>query len=119
MADGGQFRPEPPPSIYSHVFAEDLAELKAIGGTTSTVRTLQQECIARFATDNPVAQYNRLARLVATTVPSDLEHNTRAFALFSVALAAESVLSQGLGSWETVVGTHTMSLHLVTNATSC
>jgi PAP2 superfamily len=87
MANGAQFRPEPPPSIFSRVFAEDLAELKAIGGTTSAVRTLPQECIARFATDNPVAQYHRLARLVATAVPSDLEHNARAFALFSLALA--------------------------------
>jgi PAP2 superfamily len=93
MANSAQFRPEPPPSISSRVFAEDLAELKAIGGTTSAVRTLQQECIARFATDNPVVQYHRLARVVATAVPSDLEHNVRAFALFSVALADAFVSS--------------------------
>jgi hypothetical protein len=51
------------------------------------VRTPEQECIARFATDNPVAQYHRLARIVATAAPSDLEHNTRVFALFSLGLA--------------------------------
>ena len=93
MVHGAQFQPEPPPSIDSHVFADDLAELKAIGGTTSAVRTLEQECIARFATDNPVAQYHRLARIVATAVPSDLEHNTRAFGLFSLALADAFVSS--------------------------
>lgn len=87
MSSGAQFSPEAPPSIFGHLFAQDLAELKAIGGTTSSVRTAEQECIARFATDNPVAQYHRLARIVAEAVPSNLEHNARAFAVFSLALA--------------------------------
>jgi hypothetical protein len=87
MHSAHQFSPEPPPSIFAYEFAQDLAELKAIGGTTSSVRTLEQECMARFATDNPVAQYHRLARIVAKAVPSSLEHDTRAFAVFSLALA--------------------------------
>ena len=82
-----QFRPGPPPSISEQRFSEDLAELRAIGGVTSSTRTLEQECIARFATDNPVAQYNRLARIVAQAVPSDLEHSVRVFAVFNLALA--------------------------------
>ena len=87
MHSAAQFSPEPPPPIFGSLFAQDLAELKAIGGTTSSVRTAEQECIARFTTDNPVAQYHRLARIVAEAVPSNLEHNTRAFAVFSLALA--------------------------------
>ena len=87
MSSAAQFSPEPPPPIFGHLFARDLAELKAIGGTTSSVRTAEQGCIARFATDNPVAQYHRLARIVAEAVPSNLEHNARAFAVFSLALA--------------------------------
>jgi hypothetical protein len=87
MSSAAQFSPQPPPSIFGQLFARDLAELKAIGGTTSSVRTAEQECIARFATDNPVAQYDRLARIVAEAVPSNLEHNARAFAVFSLALA--------------------------------
>jgi hypothetical protein len=82
-----QFRPGRPPDIFGNQFAEDLAELKEIGGTTSLVRTTEQTNIARFATDNPVAQYNRLARLVAEAVPSDLETNARGFAFFSLSLA--------------------------------
>jgi hypothetical protein len=69
------------------LFANDLAEMKAIGGVTSSVRTTEQTNIARFVTDNPVAQYNRLARLVAEAVPSDLETTARAFAHVSLALA--------------------------------
>jgi hypothetical protein len=87
MHSASQFSPEPPPPILGSLFAQDLAEIKAIGGTTSSVRTTEQECIARFVTDNPVAQYHRLARIVAEAVPSNLEHNTRAFAVFSLALA--------------------------------
>jgi hypothetical protein len=34
-----------------------------------------------------MAQYHRLARIVAERVPSNLEHNARAFAVFSLALA--------------------------------
>src|SRR5215831_10600454 len=63
MQSAGQFRPGPPPSIYSALFAQDLAELKEIGGVSSSVRTAEQTNIAQFVTDNPVFQYNRLARL--------------------------------------------------------
>ena len=87
MDSAAQFSPEPPSPIFGYLFMQDLAELKAIGGTTSSVRTAEQECIARFTTDNPVAQYHRLARIVAEAVPSNLEHDTRAFAVFSLALA--------------------------------
>ena len=83
----GQFRAGPPPSIYGDLFARDLAEIKAVGGVTSSVRTIEQTDVAKFVTDNPVAQYNRLARLVAEAVPSDLETNARAFAHVSLALA--------------------------------
>src|SRR5262245_34367722 len=82
-----RFRLGPPPSIHSDLFARDLTELHAIGGATSTSRTDEQTNIARLATDNPVAQYNRLARLVAQAVPRNLEANARAFAHVSLALA--------------------------------
>ena len=56
MDTADQFRPKPPPTIHEQRFADDLAELKAIGGVTSSVRTFDQECTARFTTDNPVAR---------------------------------------------------------------
>jgi hypothetical protein len=87
LESADQFRVGPPPSIYGDLFASDLAEMKAIGGTTSSIRTTEQTNIAKLATDNPVAQYNRLARLVAEAVPSDLEINARAFAHVSLSLA--------------------------------
>jgi len=93
MRSPGQFRPDPPPSIYSALFAQDLAEDKQIGGISSSVRTGEQENIARFVTDNPVFQYNRLARLVATVVPKSLETNARAFAILALVLADDFISS--------------------------
>jgi hypothetical protein len=87
LDSANQFRAGPPPSIYGDLFAKDLAEMKAIGGVTSSIRTTEQTDIAKFVTDNPVAQYNRLARIVAEAVPSDLETTARAFAHVSLAFA--------------------------------
>ncbi len=91
MQRADQFRPGPPPSIFSASFLQDLAEVKDIGGVTSSIRTVEQTNIARFVTDNPVFQYNRLARLVATAVPQSLDTNARAFALFAMVLADEFI----------------------------
>jgi hypothetical protein len=91
MQRADQFRPGPPPSIYAAQFAQELAEVKEIGGITSSIRTAEQTNIAWFATDNPVFQYNRLARLVATAAPRSLEANARAFAIFAMVLADEFI----------------------------
>ena len=91
MQRADQFLPGPPPSIYGALFVQDLAEVKEIGGITSSIRTGEQTNIAWFVTDNPVFQYNRLARLVATAVPKSLEANARAFAIFAMVLADEFI----------------------------
>src|SRR5215510_10240120 len=91
MQRADQFRPGPPPSIYGALFAQDLAEVKEIGGISSAVRTAEQTNIAQFVTDNPVFQYNRLARLVATVEPRPLEANARAFAILAMVLADEFI----------------------------
>jgi hypothetical protein len=91
MQRADQFRPGPPPSIYGALFVQDLAEVKDIGGITSSIRTVDQTNIARFVTDNPVFQYNRLARLVAAAVPTSLEANARAFAILAMVLADEFI----------------------------
>jgi hypothetical protein len=43
-----QFLPEAPPALSSARYATDFNEVKAIGGTTSTVRTAEQTLIARL-----------------------------------------------------------------------
>src|SRR5262245_38802677 len=87
MPRADQFRPGPPPSIYDPLFVRDLAEVRQIGGIGSSVPTWKQETIARFVTENPLFQYNRLERLVATAAPKPLEANARAFAILAMVLA--------------------------------
>src|SRR5262245_30932768 len=48
MERAEQFRPGAPPNIFGGLFAQDLAELKAIGGITSSIRTAEQTNIAQF-----------------------------------------------------------------------
>src|SRR3954462_3855914 len=53
-----QFRAEPPPSLTSHRYAEDLNETQAYGALNSTVRTPEQTAIAFFWVGNNINQYN-------------------------------------------------------------
>ena len=48
LASADQFRPGPPPSLTSAVWARDYNEIKALGAKQSTQRTADQTAIARF-----------------------------------------------------------------------
>ena len=48
MTSADQFRPGPPPSLTSEVWARDYNEIKALGAKNSTKRTAEQTDIARF-----------------------------------------------------------------------
>jgi PAP2 superfamily len=48
LASADQFRPGPPPSLTSAVWARDYNEIKALGAKQSTKRTAEQTAIARF-----------------------------------------------------------------------
>lgn len=71
MSSTSQFRPAPPPALDSATYAADLNELKALGGATSSARTVEQFEIARFHTESPpvylTRNFGRLARTTANT----------------------------------------------------
>lgn len=48
LKSASQFRPGPPPSLKSALWARDYNEIKAVGSATSSVRTPEQTAIARF-----------------------------------------------------------------------
>ena len=48
MASADQFRPGPPPSLTSDLWARDYNEIKALGAKNSTTRSAEQTAIARF-----------------------------------------------------------------------
>ena len=59
LESAAQFRAEPPPSLTSHSYAEDLNETEAYGALNSTVRTPEQTAIAFFWVGNNINQYNQ------------------------------------------------------------
>jgi hypothetical protein len=68
-----QFRPGPPPPMSSAAYAADFNETKALGGSSSRVRTAAQSQVALFNTEGPITSltrnFGRLAR--STADPAD------------------------------------------------
>ena len=83
-----QFLPPGPPSLTSARWEQDLAEVKAIGSATSTVRTDWETETARFwQSDTPIALWNRVADDLAETHGTTLSQNARVLALTNIAMA--------------------------------
>ena len=80
MTSPAQFRPGPPPTLTSAVWARDYDESKALGGKNSTRRTAEQTEIARFwdATQPPI--YDGVVRSVANVPGREVTQNARLFA---------------------------------------
>jgi len=84
-----QFRIEPPFDLGSKAYAEDLDEVKRLGGngtTTPSARTPEQTEIARFWVESSPLLWNRIARQLATAKHLDLWESARLFALLDMAL---------------------------------
>jgi hypothetical protein len=79
LTSPAQFRPGPPPTLTSAVWARDYNEIKALGSKGSTQRTAEQTEIARFweATLPPI--YNGIVRSVATVPGREVTQNARLF----------------------------------------
>jgi hypothetical protein len=80
MTSSAQFRPGPPPTLTSELWARDYAEIKAIGSKKSASRTAAQTDIASFweATAPPI--YHGVVRSVATVPGREITQNARLFA---------------------------------------
>ena len=79
MASADQFRPEPPPSLTSEVWARDYNEIKAIGAKNSTRRTPEQTEIARFWEYTLPPIYHGVVRSIATIPGREVTQNARLF----------------------------------------
>jgi hypothetical protein len=86
-----QFLPERPPELTSERYARDFNEVKALGGTNSTVRTDEQTLIARvwagvgYSTTAPGVWYNLGRDLAQARGLSGLD-TARVFALLGVTM---------------------------------
>jgi len=81
MASADQFRPGPPPSLTSDLWARDYNEIKAIGAKNSTHRSAEQTDIARFWEATGPAIYFPVVRSVANAPNRDLTQNARLLAI--------------------------------------
>ena len=86
MTSGDQFRPAPPVSLTSDTWKRDLAEIKAVGGKTSTQRTAEQTAIAQFWEATLPNVYWPVARAVANAPGRDVTDNARLLATAAVAM---------------------------------
>jgi PAP2 superfamily len=88
MTSPSQFLPAGPPSLTSARFAQDLAEVKAYGSATSSVRTPWETETAQFwQSDTPVAAWNRVADDLADAHHTTLIENARLLALVNISMA--------------------------------
>src|SRR6267142_9069 len=88
MKSADQFRPGPPPSLTTAVYARDYNETKELGGTKSSKRTQQQTDAVRFWTQtNFGASWNDAARQLSAAKKLSLADNGRLFALLTMGIA--------------------------------
>jgi PAP2 superfamily len=86
LTSGDQLRPGPPPALTSDTWKRDLAEIKAVGGKTSTHRTPEQTAIAQFWEATAPAVYWPVARSVAAQPGRDVTDNARLLAVAAMAM---------------------------------
>lgn len=79
-----QFRPGAPPALSSPKFLKALAEVRAVGSATSTVRTPAQTDTALFIAQDSFALYGQALRAVLGDTGHSLSWDARAVAAFHV-----------------------------------
>jgi PAP2 superfamily len=93
LTSPGQFLPPGPPALASARYAQDLAEVQALGSATSSVRTPGQTQTAIFwQDDTPAAMWNRVAdRLTQANDDTTLIQDARLLAQLNIAMADATI----------------------------
>jgi hypothetical protein len=92
LTSPSQYLPPGPPPLTSARYAQDLAEVQALGSATSTVRTAEQTQTAVFwQADTPAAMWNRVADQLAQANDLPLAPNARLLAQLNIALADATI----------------------------
>jgi hypothetical protein len=84
LKSNDQFRPPPPPALDSAKFLNALAEIRAVGQDTSTVRTPAQTDTANFIYQDSYALYGQALRAVLADTNHSLLWDAEAVAAFHV-----------------------------------
>ena len=86
MTSADQFRPGPPPSLTSDLWARDYNEIKALGAKNSTTRSAEQTAIARFWEETRPTIYFAVVRSVANAPGREVTQNAHLFAAVTQAM---------------------------------
>jgi PAP2 superfamily len=86
LSSADQFRPGPPPSLTSAVWARDYNEIKALGAKQSTQRTAEQTAMARFWEARVPTIYLPVVLSVATASGREPTQNARLLAVATQAM---------------------------------
>ena len=92
LTSPSQFLPPGPPPLTSARYAQDLAQVQALGSAASTTRTAEQTQTAIFwQDDTPAAMWNRVADQLAQAHHTTLTRNARLLAQLNIALADATI----------------------------
>ena len=87
ISSAAQFRPAPPYAVTDAAYTADFNEVKALGGSTSTVRTAEQSQIATFWLENTPASMAKVALKIAAAQGRNGWDTARALALVEIGQA--------------------------------
>lgn len=87
LGSADQFRPNGPPALSSRRWAREYNEVKEIGSSTSTTRTVEQTLAARFWAEPPVQQARGSLRKLVLDHQFDVVDAARFMAMTSVVYA--------------------------------
>jgi hypothetical protein len=90
-----QFRPAPPPRLNSRKYRQSYEEVRDYGGATAVLATEEQRDVARFWGDQPLLQWNRAWRGIASGEALSGMDAARLFAMLSTA-TSDSLI----GCWD-------------------
>jgi len=88
MTSGSQFRSDGPNALASDAYAEDFAEVKAVGARNGSTRTADQTEQALYWAG---ASWNRIIRIVAANEGLSVAEDARLFALSELAAADANI----------------------------
>ncbi len=87
-----QFRSEPPPELWSGVYAQDFIELQAVGDINSPDRPQDRTDVARlYAVYNPPSLWNAALLQIASTRNDEITDTARTMALMNMAVTDGAV----------------------------
>lgn len=86
MTRADQFRPAPPPSLSSEIWARDYNEVKTLGAQSSSTRTSEQTAIARFWEDTRPILFHPVLRPIAQLPGRTIAQNAHLYAAATMAL---------------------------------